>query len=78
MKDDWQEENDCLTKEFTFQNFSDAMIFANKVAEIAEELDHHPDILIHDYNKVTIKTTTHSEGKVTQKDHKLAEMVDEI
>lgn len=77
MKNGWQE-NEHLEKEFSFENFSDAMLFVNQVAEIAEELDHHPDILIHDYNKVTIETTTHSEGKITLKDRKLAEMVDEI
>lgn len=77
MKTSWQD-NDCLEKEFTFQNFSDAMIFVNKVAEITEEMNHHPEIIIHDYNKVTIKTITHSEGKITKKDHELAEKVDDI
>lgn len=74
----WQKSNKYLVKNFSFSVFSQAMQFVNKVAEIAERLDHHPEIFIHDYNQVQIKTTTHKEGKVTQKDYDLALHIDSI
>ena len=52
--------------------------FVNKVAAIAESIDHHPDIFIHSYNKVKIRVMTHSEGKITQKDHQLAGKIENI
>jgi 4a-hydroxytetrahydrobiopterin dehydratase len=68
----WLELNNFLNKEFTFSNFIDAMEFVNKVAKIAEEMQHHPKITI-DYNRVLVQTHTHDDGyKVTYKDHQLA------
>ena len=51
--------------------------FINHVAKIAEMLNHHPDLDIR-YKKLLIKTSTHSEGGITQKDFDLAEKIDEI
>ncbi len=76
--DDWETQNDSIIKEFSFQDFSSAMTFVNKVAELAEQVKHHPDILIHSYNKVRVKLSTHSEKAVTEKDIALAEMIDRI
>jgi len=56
---------------FTFENFVEAMVFVNKVADASEELDHHPDIMI-SYNKVQISVYTHSEGGITKLDFALA------
>lgn len=67
-----------IRKDFEFENFKEAISFVNKVGDLAEEANHHPDILIHDYKKVTIMLTTHDEKAVTQKDFKLAEKIDEI
>jgi len=75
----WKEENNKLKREFEFDNFKKALSFTNKVGEIAERMQHHPDILLHDYNQVKIEVTTHDEGmKVTQKDHNFAEDVDKL
>ena len=75
---DWKEENK-LKREFEFDNFKKALSFTNKVGEIAERMQHHPDILLHDYNQVKIEVTTHDEGmKVTQKDHDFAEDVNKL
>jgi len=75
----WKEENNKLKKEFEFDNFKKALSFTNKVGEIAERMQHHPDILLHDYNQVKIEVTTHDEGmKVTQKDHDFAEEVNKL
>lgn len=74
----WNKETEKITKEFTFKNFQEALTFVNKVGDLAENMDHHPDILLHSYKKVTISLTSHSDGKVTEKDHQLASKIDEI
>jgi 4a-hydroxytetrahydrobiopterin dehydratase len=75
----WKEENNKLKKEFEFDNFKKALSFTNKVGEIAERMQHHPDILLHDYNQVKIEVTTHDEGmKVTEKDHDFTEAVNKL
>lgn len=67
-----------LKKEFKFSNFKEALSFVNKVGEAAEEANHHPDILIHDYRKVTIFLTTHDSNGITEKDTTLAQKIDQI
>lgn len=67
-----------LQKEFVFNKFTEAIAFINKIAVIAEDEKHHPDILIHDYNKVTIMLVTHDTGDVTEKDYSLAESIDKL
>ena len=63
-----------IIKEYSFQNFKIAMNFVNKVAELAEQLNHHPDIHI-SYNKVRIESWTHDTGRVTEKDRELMEAI---
>ncbi|HEX2420109.1 MAG TPA: 4a-hydroxytetrahydrobiopterin dehydratase, partial [Acidimicrobiia bacterium] len=60
-----------LVAEFEFKDFAEAMQFVNRVAEMAESVDHHPDIDIR-WNKVRLVLSTHSEGGITQKDLDLA------
>jgi 4a-hydroxytetrahydrobiopterin dehydratase len=74
----WTTENNKWVKEFEFTNFVKAVDFVNKIVPIAESADHHPDIFIHSYKKVRIELITHSEGKITEKDYKLAEEIDKI
>lgn len=74
----WLKKGETLEKEFTFKGFSSAINFVNKIAEEANKLDHHPDILIHSYKKVKITLTTHSKGKVTELDYKLAKIINEL
>lgn len=71
----WKEENNSLIKEYEFPDFKSALSFVNKVGELAEEANHHPDIEL-SWGKVIIKLTTHSEGRVTEKDQKLANKID--
>ncbi len=66
-----------LLKEFKFDDFKQALDFVNNVGEIAEKLNHHPDISI-SYNKVKIKIYTHKVDGLTEKDFELAEKIDEI
>jgi len=52
------------------------MAWVNRVADLAEEANHHPDILVHGWNKVRLTLTTHSEGRLTDNDRRMAERID--
>jgi len=67
-----------ITRELTFADFSAAIAFVNRVAEVAEAANHHPDILVHGWNKVRLELSTHSEGGLTDNDFKLAAEIDRI
>jgi 4a-hydroxytetrahydrobiopterin dehydratase len=73
---DWREEGTALVRDFTFPHFAAAMAFVNQVAEMAEGSNHHPDILVHGWNKVRLTLSTDSAGAVTQADHDLAAGID--
>jgi 4a-hydroxytetrahydrobiopterin dehydratase len=74
---DWTLQGDQIERHLKFENFVDSMIFVNKVAEIAEEEGHHPDIRIV-YNRVTLALTTHDSGGLTQKDFQMAHRIDAL
>ena len=74
---DWPETGDALEKEFEFESFPAAIAFVGKLAEAAEEADHHPDIDIR-YRRVLVRWSTHSAGGVTDKDRTLAARTDEL
>lgn len=74
---DWSLEGNMITKEFEFKDFKKAIEFVNKVAEIAEKNNHHPDILIN-YNIVRIMLTTHSEKGLSDKDFSVAVEIDKL
>ena len=67
----WQYKDNAISKMFRFKEFMDGIRFINRVAEIAETADHHPDININ-YTRITFNCSTHSEGGVTEKDFVLA------
>ena len=72
----WKEENNQLTRTFEFKNFVEAWGFMNKVALLAEKMDHHPN-WSNVYNKVEIALTSHDAGNtVTERDRKLAKQID--
>lgn len=71
----WEWEGDAIQKQYSFGSFAEAMKFANRVATLAEEQDHHPDILI-SYSKVTLTTSSHDVGGLTSRDFRLAKAVD--
>jgi len=71
----WKVKGQALTKEFTFMSFRNTIIFVNRVASLADEIDHHPDIDIRD-NVVRLALTTHEVKGITQKDLDLAQRVD--
>jgi 4a-hydroxytetrahydrobiopterin dehydratase len=71
----WEYKNNAISKMFKFKEFMSGIEFVNKVAEIAEGADHHPDIAIN-YTRVTFSCSTHSDGGVTEKDFKLANNIE--
>jgi 4a-hydroxytetrahydrobiopterin dehydratase len=75
--DGWRLEGEKIKKEYEFSSFPDAMKFVNKVADLAEQADHHPDILIN-YRRVELTLSTHDEGGITQKDFDLAKQVESV
>jgi 4a-hydroxytetrahydrobiopterin dehydratase len=74
----WRREDDQIVREMEFGDFKEAMTFANRVADAAETANHHPDILVHGWNKVRLSVTDHSEGGLTLADFDLARTIDDL
>ena len=73
----WQVENGELARTFQFKDFRAALRFVNRVAGLAEEAGHHPDIDIR-YNRVRLSLVTHDAGGLTAKDFNLAGRTDRL
>lgn len=74
----WRREGDQIVRDWGFKDFADAITFVNRVAEVAEEANHHPDILVHGWNKVRLSLTSHSAGGLTATDFELAARFDRL
>jgi 4a-hydroxytetrahydrobiopterin dehydratase len=68
----WAVQEGRLEKEYRFESFVAAMAFVNRVAAMAEEMNHHPDIHIH-YSRVALELWSHDAGGITERDLRLAE-----
>ena len=76
---DWRRgEEGWIVSDRGFSDFAAAIAFVNRVAELAEAANHHPDILVHGWNKVRLTLSTHSEGGLTAADFALAGQIDEL
>ena len=73
----WKKNGSAIERVFQFDNFVKAMEFVNQIAEAAEAVNHHPDIVIN-YNKVTLSLVSHDSGGVTQRDIKMAGRINEL
>lgn len=74
----WTNDNNKLKKQFNFENFKDAFSFMTRVAFEAEKMNHHPE-WTNVYNRVIVTLSTHDAGDVvTEKDEKLAKVIDNI
>jgi 4a-hydroxytetrahydrobiopterin dehydratase len=71
----WRRSENSLIKTFKFSSFRDSIVFVNRVAGLADDLDHHPDIEIR-YSTVLVTLSTRSVKALTDKDLKLAERID--
>jgi len=72
---EWSLSGESLQRTFGFEDFTGSMSFVNQVAELAERLQHHPDIMIR-FNKVTLTLSTHDVGGISDKDFEFARSVD--
>jgi len=71
-----QEGDKAIARELKFKDFAAAMALVNKVAALAEEEGHHPDIDLHGWNKVTFTLSTHAIGGLSVNDFILAAKID--
>jgi len=74
----WIYNNNSIEKGFILKDFADALSFIIKCGIESEKADHHPDLLLHSWNKVKITLSTHCEGGVTTNDIKLAQQIEKI
>ena len=72
---EWSLNGDSLQRTFRFDDFVGAMAFANRIADQAQQMKHHPDIMIR-FNKVTLTLTTHDAGGLTEQDFSFARATD--
>ncbi|MDP9095933.1 MAG: 4a-hydroxytetrahydrobiopterin dehydratase [Pseudomonadota bacterium] len=70
-------DRDALSRDFSFRDFTAAWTFMNRVATIAERMDHHPE-WSNAYNRVSITLTTHDSAGLTRRDAALAAAIDEV
>jgi 4a-hydroxytetrahydrobiopterin dehydratase len=73
----WQRNGTAIQRVFRFPDFKTAMQFVNKVADAAEQANHHPDIDIR-YNTVTMALVSHDSGGVTERDVRMAAVIDKV
>lgn len=74
----WRRDGAAIVRDLRFPDFRSAIAFVNRVAERAEAVNHHPDIAVHDYNRVRLTLSTHSAGGLTDADFALAEQIDAL
>jgi len=72
----WRRDGDRIVRDVECGGFHSAMALANAVADAANEANHHPDILVHDYKHVRLTLSTHSAGGITENDFALAGTID--
>lgn len=74
----WKQAGQSIEREFEFKDFAQALEFVNKVGAVAQQQDHHPDMLLHSWNKVKITASTHSAKGITENDIGLAREVNSL
>jgi 4a-hydroxytetrahydrobiopterin dehydratase len=78
LSNNWTKESDRLIFSLVLKNFMECINLVNKIAELAEEQDHHPDIHLTGYKNLTIEVYTHSKDNLTEKDYELAYAIDAL
>jgi 4a-hydroxytetrahydrobiopterin dehydratase len=75
--DDWHlTRGGEIERDLQLADFASALEFVNRVGALAEQANHHPDILLHGWNKVRLTLSTHSEEGLTEADFSLAVAID--
>jgi 4a-hydroxytetrahydrobiopterin dehydratase len=73
---DWRLQDGAIVREIELADFAAALGLVQRVGEAAEAANHHPDILLHGWNKVRLTLMTHSEAGLTEADLRLAGQID--
>jgi len=73
---DWRLEGGVIVRDLKVEDFAAALALVQRVGEAAEAANHHPDILVHGWNKVRFTLMTHSAGGLTDADLRLAGQID--
>ncbi|MBA2255865.1 MAG: 4a-hydroxytetrahydrobiopterin dehydratase [Thermoleophilaceae bacterium] len=73
----WERQDDAIARVFETADFVGSVDLVNRIAPVAEEMNHHPDVSI-SWNRVTVSLSTHSQGGLTDSDFALAERIDEL
>lgn len=74
----WSRDGDAIVLERRFPDFAAALAYVNRVAQLAEEVNHHPDLLLHGWNRVRLTLSTHSEDGLTEADFAMAARIDQL
>jgi 4a-hydroxytetrahydrobiopterin dehydratase len=72
----WSRDGETIVKTYKRRDWADAVAFLNAIAPEADRRDHHPDVCITGYRKVTIRLTSHDEGGITKRDVNLARWIE--
>ena len=72
----WTETDSKLMKTIKCQDFNHALALLNKIAVVAESMNHHPDMKIYSYRFLSIEIYTHDTNSITQKDYDLSKQID--
>ncbi|HEY6396845.1 MAG TPA: 4a-hydroxytetrahydrobiopterin dehydratase [Solirubrobacteraceae bacterium] len=75
---EWQRQGEEIVRDLRFADFTEAIAFVDRVADAAEEANHHPDIWVHGWNKVRLSLTNHSAGGLTDADFELAGKIETL
>lgn len=73
----WERRGQAILRELRTSDFAGAVELLNRIAPVAEEMNHHPDVSI-SWNRLTVSLTTHSQGALTESDFELARRIDEL
>ncbi len=74
----WDRDGDEIVRDLKCSDFAAAVALLNRIAEVAEARNHHPDMLIHSWNGLRLSITNHSAGGLTAADFELAGAIDEL
>ncbi len=74
----WRIDGTEIVRDLKFEDFAATIIFLNRVAELAQEYDHHPDMLVHGWNKLKLSLTNHAAGGLTEIDFDMAARFDAL
>jgi 4a-hydroxytetrahydrobiopterin dehydratase len=74
----WRRAGGAIVAELECGDFAAVIALVNRIAAEAERVDHHPDILIHGYRRLTVTLTTHSAGGLTARDFALARSINSV